>query len=86
MSQELPNVSKEFQKKYGGPYPKEQQAKRRKQVFHLHFEKGYSALKIAELLGVNRNTINEDIKALYSEMSEEIGNKNLINWFIKQIY
>tara|TARA_B110000438_G_scaffold265269_1_gene278482 strand:+ start:356 stop:577 length:222 start_codon:yes stop_codon:yes gene_type:complete len=51
-------------KKDGGPYSKQQQAERRKKVNELYFEKNLSALKIAEMLGVNRNTINEDIKSL----------------------
>ena len=51
-------------KKEGGPYTKQQQQERRKKVNELYFEKHLSALKIADILGVNRNTINEDIKSL----------------------
>ena len=50
--------------------------KRRDQVHTLHFEKGYSAVKIAQILGVNRNTINEDIKYWYSNIKEEIKQEN----------
>ena len=49
-------------KKNGGPYNKDDQEDRRNQVYMFHFEKGYSALKIAEMLDVNRNTVNEDIR------------------------
>jgi len=48
--------------KKGGRYTKKEQEERRLQVFHLHFEKKRPAVEIAELLKVNRNTINEDIK------------------------
>jgi len=68
----------------GGPYTKKEQEDRRKEVFHLHFEKGYSAVKISDLLDVNRNTINDDIKFWYSQMIDELGNDNLKTWVIKQ--
>ena len=47
--------------KKGGPYTKDEQRKRRDEVYRLHFEYGYSARKIAEFLKVNRGTINRDI-------------------------
>ena len=47
--------------KKGGPYTTLEQEKRRKQVYELHFEKGLSAIKISEMLKVNRNTINEKL-------------------------
>ncbi len=68
----------------GGPYTKKEQEDRRKEVFHLHFEKGHSAVKISDLLGVNRNTINDDIKFWYSQMIDELGNDNLRTWVMKQ--
>ncbi len=55
----------EAQSKKGGPYTKQEQEKRRDEVCRLHFEYGYSAKKISELIKVNRNTINSDIKQLY---------------------
>ncbi len=55
----------EVQSKKGGPYTKREQEKRRDEVCRLHFEYGYSAKKISELIKVNRNTINSDIKQLY---------------------
>ena len=61
-----------LEKKNGGPYTKKEQEQRRNEVYVLHFEKGYSAIRIAEMLGVNRNTINEDIKYLYAQAVEEL--------------
>lgn len=58
--------------KKGGPYTKTEQEKRRSKVYNLHFEKGYPAIKIAELLQINRNTINEDIHFLYGEIGKQI--------------
>lgn len=71
-------------KKTGGPYPKDERVKRQNEVSRLHFEYGYSATKIAEMMKVNRNTINQDIKNLYSEIKEELkeSNEDLI---LKQI-
>ena len=50
--------------KDGGPYTKDERTKRQNEVARLHFEYGYSAVKIAEMMKVNRNTINSDIKYL----------------------
>lgn len=61
-----------LEKKNGGPYTKKDKEKRQNDVYTLHFEKGYSAVRIAEMLGVNRNTINEDIKHLYVQAVEEL--------------
>lgn len=58
--------------KDGGPYTKDERTKRQNEVARLHFEYGYSAVKIAEMMKVNRNTINSDIKYLYSEIKKEL--------------
>ena len=71
-------------KKTGGPYPKDERVKRQNEVSRLHFEYGYSATKISEMMKVNRNTINQDIKTLYSELKEELKENN-DNLIIKQI-
>ena len=55
-------------KKTGGPYPKDERVKRQNEVGRLYFEFGYSATKISSMMNVNRNTINQDIKSLYSEI------------------
>jgi len=60
--------------KHNGRYTKQELQKRRNEVYRLHFEYGYSARKIAELMKINRNTINGDIKHWYSKIS----NKNYI--------
>jgi len=80
-SNDLPNVSDDFihgdhqflktqkfpRHKKGGPYSKSNRLTRRKEVYRLHFEYGYSASKIADLLQVNRNTINGDLDYWYSQ-------------------
>lgn len=55
-------------RKKGGPYSKADRQIRRKEVYRLHFEYGYSALKISELMKINRNTINGDIQYWYSKV------------------
>ncbi|TAK18500.1 MAG: hypothetical protein EPO37_05465 [Nitrosarchaeum sp.] len=57
--------------KNGGPYTKDEQRKRRDEVYRLHFEYGYSARKIAEFLKVNRGTINRDIMQLYANIANK---------------
>ena len=81
-SSELPKVSSEFlkdnqtccktsskpRKKKGGPYSKTDRQTRRDEVYRLHFDYGYSALKISELMKINRNTINGDIQHWYDKV------------------
>ena len=62
----------EVESKKGGPYTKEKQEKHKNQVYELHFEKGYSGRKIAKMLKINRNTINEYIQFLYTEMGKTL--------------
>ena len=71
--------------KKGGPYTKQEQEQRRTKVYELHFEKGHSALKIAEMLDVNRNTINSDIKYWYAHMASQISGENVVGMLLKQI-
>jgi len=71
--------------KKGGPYTEQEQEIRRKQVYELHFEKGFSAVKIAEMLKVNRNTINKDIREWYAKVSEELPEYN-VSLLLKQIH
>lgn len=75
----------EVKSKKGGPYTEKEQEKRRKQVYELHFENGFSAIKIAEMLNVNRNTINKDIKEWYAKVSEELPEYNA-SLLLKQMY
>jgi len=59
------NTLEKLGKKKGGPYSKKDRNLRMEKVSRLHFEYGYSANKISELLNVNRNTINNDIRNMY---------------------
>lgn len=69
----------------GGPSTKLQQEKRRKEVYRLHIELGYPAVKIAEMMKTNRNTINNDIKIIYSEISQELQADDVGVIILKQI-
>ena len=82
-SNELLQVTDEFLKqnsnyaekkpvKKGGPYSKSDKDKRMNEVYRLHFEYGYSARKIAEMMNVNRNTINGDIDYWFSRISKDV--------------
>ena len=71
-------------KKNGGPYTKKQQEDRRKKVNELYFEKKLPALKIAEILNVNRNTVNDDIKLSFLEISESLP-QHSVSLFLNQI-
>jgi hypothetical protein len=51
-----------------GPYSKQEKEKRRNEVYRLHFDYGYSARKISDLMKVNRNTINGDISFWYHKV------------------
>ena len=53
-----------------GPYSKHDKEARRNEVYKFHFEYGYSARKIADLMKVNRNTINGDIDYWHSRIIE----------------
>ena len=71
--------------KKGGPYTKKELEKRRDEVFKLHFEYGYSATQISEMLKINRNTINSDVSFLYSELRDEMDTKSTGGWLNKQL-
>ncbi len=59
-----------------GPYTKSEKELRRNEVYRLHFDYGYSARKIADLMQINRNTINCDIDYLYGTT---VKNYDLVN-------
>ena len=61
----------QVQEKKGGPYTKNEKMKRQNEVYRLHFELGYSAVKISDMMKINRNTINSDINYWYSSLSKE---------------
>ncbi len=70
--------------KSGGPCSRGQRRKRRQEVFRLHFEQGIPAIKIADMMQVNRNTINDDIKWLYKEMSDKLEGPEWEGYLSKQ--
>ena len=70
--------------KIGGPYTKQEQEIRKNKVFELHFQQGHSAVQIAKILDINRNTINKDIESWYSEIRKDQSNSNK-DWFDKQL-
>ena len=72
--------------KRGGPYNKKDRIKRRSEVFKLHFEYGYSAVKIADMMNINRHTINGDISYWYSKLSKEWNDHDVDSWYMKQIH
>lgn len=55
-----------YKQKYA-PFTRSQRRKRRIEVYKLHFEHGMPATRIAELMKVDRNTINNDLKILYND-------------------
>ena len=55
-------------RKKGGPHTKQEIIDRRNEVHRLHFDYGFSARKIADLMKGNRNTINGDIDHWYSKI------------------
>lgn len=73
----------EIATKHGGPYTKTEQDDRRKKVYSMYFEKGFSAIKIATELEVNRNTINQDVKFLRSDITQKDQIKPAI-WVLEQ--
>jgi len=81
---EQAKLSKKVSKK-AGPYNKHDRNKRRKEVFRLHFDLGYSAVKISEMMKINRNTINSDIKYCNKQLSKEWDETYIDTWIMKQI-
>ena len=73
------------QLKKGGRYTKKEQEERRIQVYHLHFEENKPAAKVAELLNVNRNTINDDIQYWHKQIASEFKAQDLTAKMVKQI-
>jgi len=37
------------------------------EVYRLHFEKGIQAIRVADMMNMDRNTINNDLKILYNK-------------------
>lgn len=73
----------EIAQRQGGPYTKEEQDERRQKVYNMYFQKGFSAIKIANQLEVNRNTINQDVKFWRSSLTQKDQIKPAI-WLLEQ--
>ena len=71
--------------KKGGRYTKKAQEETKIEVYHLHFEQNKPAVKIAELLNVNRNTVNEDIHYWHQQLAGEFKAQDLSAKMTKQI-
>ena len=71
--------------KRGGPYTKSEKINRQNEVYRLHFELGYSAVRISQMMKVNRNTINDDIHHWYNALAKEWNGYNIDTWFMKQV-
>jgi len=71
--------------KKGGPYTVDEKYKRREKVYQYYFDYGYSARKIAEILNVNRNTINRDINYLFSKIDKKTNKIDRVNIVIESI-
>ena len=72
--------------KKGGPYTKKEQEERRSEVFRLHFEYGYSARKISQLMNINRNTINRDVSFCYAKLRNDYHKNDFNDWLNKQLF
>jgi hypothetical protein len=59
------------------PFTRSQRRKRRMEVYKLHFEHGVPATRIAELMKVDRNTINNDLKILYRKALNDYNPDNM---------
>ena len=81
---EIPHIDKEFiqennklgktmqiLRKKGGPYTRAERQKRRDEVFKMHFLHGWPASRIAQVMQVNRNTINNDLYMAYPSLYKE---------------
>jgi len=64
MSIKKPNLVKPRHK--NSPFTRIQRKVRRDEVYKLHFDHGMPATRIAVLMKVDRNTINNDLKILYN--------------------
>jgi len=71
--------------KSGGPYTKKERENKINEVFRLHFEEGKTAVEIAEILKINRNTANHYIKDLYAQLAEEEENYDIGAWIVRLI-
>ncbi len=69
----------------GGRYPDHITEKRREEVYRLHFDYGYSGRKIAQLMKVNRHTIEADIKYHYGKITKKESCFDVESWVTAKI-
>ncbi|NQW12584.1 MAG: hypothetical protein HQ481_22190 [Alphaproteobacteria bacterium] len=72
-------------KKKGGPYSSVDKHARRDEVYKLHFDYGYSARRIADIIKINRKTIDNDISFLYSKVLEKWGYPDPESWLLSNM-
>ena len=58
--------------KKNGPYSKKEKQKRLMEIARLHFDYGYSARKIAQMMQVNRNTVTNDLRYMYTKTADSV--------------
>src|SRR4029078_13506313 len=58
------------------PFTHGERKQRRDEVYKLHFEYGIPAIRIAEMMKVDRNTINNDLKILYNKAVKDFNSEN----------
>lgn len=71
--------------KRGGAYNQQERTQRRERVYEMHFVQHITATHIAEILGVNRNTINSDIAYLYEECAEHWDRTDVVELLQRQM-
>jgi len=97
-SQDLPSISKDFinenksnlaqfvpKLRRAGPFSPHDREIRRNEVYRFHFEYGYSARKIAELMKINRNTINGDIQYWYAKVVNKAELMDPEYWIVRKL-
>ena len=68
------------------PFTRAERKHRRDEVYRLHFENGIPATRIAELMKVDRNTINNDLKILYNKAIRDYNSeKSYDDIIVKQL-
>jgi hypothetical protein len=82
MSENSPNLVKP-RHKYS-PFTRAQRKERRDEVYRLHFDNGMPATRIAELMKVDRNTINNDLKILYKRAVKDYNSDLSFNDIIEK--
>lgn len=95
VSSDLPSLGDDFvaenqslckpMQKSSAPFNKKERFARRQKVFELYFIRGIPATKIADLIKVNRNTINSDIQFWWSQLGKEWDYHDVNSWVMRQL-